>query len=161
MNAITHGKLTPEFIDLFCNMIAHGHYIETACKAMRVPHSTFQSWMRVGKNADSGAYRDFYERVMQADAAAETYALDKWRNYFDKDWKASATFLARRFPDRWSERRYIKLAVDRELEQMMRELQQRLPEDVFLLVMNELASIDESRHVQSVETFETEVADES
>lgn len=140
------GKLTPEFIDMFVNLVSHGNYISTACKLMRLQESTFQSWMRIGKQSEVGIYRDFYERVVQADAAAEAHALNTVTKHFDRDWRAGMTFLARRFPDRWSERRYIKLAVDREVEQMLKDLQQRLPEDVFMLVMNELASIDQEHN---------------
>ena len=119
---------------------------------MMVEDSTFQSWMRIGKKSSVGIYKELYDRVLQADAAAESYALEKWRDHFDRDPKAAKEFLARRYPERWSERRYIKLAVDREMEQMLKELQQRLPEDVFLLVMNELASIDTEK--SSVEAIE-------
>lgn len=150
-NSITLGKLTPAFIDMFCAMISRGHYFATACKAMRVSESTFQSWMRLGKHSPEGIYHDFYERVMQADAAAESYAVEKWRGHFDRDPRASRDFLARRYPERWSERRYIRLAVDREVEQMMRELQRRLPEEVFLLVVSELASIEGERQLQTTD----------
>jgi len=99
-----------------------------------------------GKKADSGIYRELYERVLQADAAAESFALEVWRGHYLKDSKAAKEFLARRYPDRWSERRYIKLAVDREVENMLKALQQRLPEDVFAIVMRELIAIDEEQN---------------
>jgi hypothetical protein len=152
--SVTVGRLNPAFIDMFCNLLSHGNYIQTACKLMRIPESTFQSWMRIGKQAEFGIHREFYERVLQADASAEAYALETVKKHFDRDWRAGMTFLARRFPDRWSERRYIKLAVDREVEQMLKDLQQRLPEDVFMLVMNELASIEQEHN--TVEMVEEE-----
>lgn len=130
---------------MFCEVIAHGNYYTTACKLFRLSESTFQSWMRLGKRSESGIYREFYDRVMQADGVAETYMVEKWRQHFDRDSKSAKEFLARRYPDRWSERRYIKLAVDREVESMLKELQQRLPEDIFVLVINELAAIDKER----------------
>lgn len=148
-NSVTLGKLTPAFIDMFCNMVSHGHYYTTVCKAMRVSDATFQSWMRIGKHSPDGVYHEFYERVMQADAAAEGFAVEKWRAHFDRDSRAAKEFLARRYPERWSERKYIRLAVDREIEQMMKELQRRLPEEVFLLVVNELASLDTERQFQT------------
>jgi len=145
-NALTFGRLTPEFITMFCEIVSHGNYISTACKLMRLEESTFRSWMIQGKKADSGIYRELYERVLQADAAAESFALEVWRGHYLKDSKAAKEFLARRYPDRWSERRYIKLAVDREVENMLKALQQRLPEDVFAIVMRELIAIDEEQN---------------
>lgn len=142
---ITHGRLTPELINMLCAMIEHGHYYSVACKALRISDSTFASWMRIGKTSATGVYRELYERVLHADAAAEHYALEKWRSHFDKDPRAAASFLARRWPERWGERKYIRIAVDKEIEAMLKELQHRLPEDIFTLVVNELASIDMDR----------------
>lgn len=132
---------------MFCNIVSHGNYYTTACRAMKISEQTFQSWMRLGKKSESGIYRELYEKVLQADAAAEAFALEKWRGHFDRDPRASREFLSRRYPDRWAERKFIKLAVDREIEGMMKELQQRLPEDVFALVMNELAAIEREQEL--------------
>lgn len=144
-NAITVGRLTPEFITMFCEIVSHGNYITTACKLMRVEESTFRSWMLQGKKSESGIYRELYERVLQADGAAESFALEIWRGHYLKDSKAAKDFLARRYPDRWSERRYIKLAVDREVENMLKALQARLPEDIFSIVIRELVAIEEEQ----------------
>lgn len=102
--------------------------------------------MLQGKKSETGIYRELYERVLQADGAAESFALEIWRGHYLKDSKAAKDFLARRYPDRWSERRYIKLAVDREVENMLKALQARLPEDIFSIVIRELVAIEEEQN---------------
>lgn len=145
------GKLTPEFIAMFCNIISHGNYPETACKALRISESTFRSWMRLGKKSESGIHREFYERVLQADSAAEAYAVEVWRSNFGKDTRAAPNFLSRRYPGRWGERKFIKIEVEKEIEQMMRVLQQRLPEDIFVMVLNEIALINSEQNQEVLE----------
>lgn len=148
---ITNNKLTPEFIKMFSNIIAAGNYPSTACKAMRLQESTFRAWMRIGKAATDGIYKELYDMVMQAEAKAEVVAVEAWVDNFKKDAKAPKEFLSRRYPDRWAERKFIQVAVEREIKMMLSELQRRLPEDIYSLVISELAAIDQEGQEASLE----------
>lgn len=138
---ISRTELTPELTDALCDIISHGHFFTTACKILRVNYITFQRWMRVGKVETEGIYHEFYERIMQADGVSEAFATEEWRKHFRGNHQAAMSFLERRWPDRWSQRKYVNVAVERELTQMLKELEQRLPPEIFSVVFSEISAI--------------------
>src|SRR5438874_678819 len=81
---------------------------------------------------DEDRYAEFCRRIQQANAEGELYAVAAWRHHIEvgREWKASRDWLARRWPERWASRHYIKIQVDKEIEGMLRELKDRLrPQD--------------------------------
>lgn len=146
--SLTRNELTPEIINAIAQIISRGNYYVTACKALKIPPATFYRWMDIGRAADSGIYHDLVKLVEQADAASEMFAVEEWRNHFSKDYRAERDFLARRHPDRWAERKHITIAVEREIEHMLRELQRRLPSDIFEILVNEISEIGRTKELE-------------
>jgi hypothetical protein len=82
--------------------IRAGSYVSAACAYSRISRETFYGWLRRGRKEETGEYRDFYERVKEAESAAELIAVSNWVTAIKGgDWRASREFLARRFPSRW------------------------------------------------------------
>jgi len=94
-------------------------------------------------------YSVFYLRVKEAEACAEIYAVEAWRSHLDRDWRACKDYLARRFPDRWADQRRVTIGVEREMDHMFRELEQKLPADLFAIVVRELQDMQRDDDVES------------
>jgi len=151
-NEIVKNQLTPEIANAIALIVSRGNYYATACKALGIGIQVFQRWMQIGEAADSGIYRDLYLSVERANAEAEIYAVEKWRAQLG-DGNHAERFLARRHPDRWGEHKHITIAVEREIEGMLRHLQKRLPQDLFDIVINEMAEIGRERELEATETI--------
>jgi len=92
-------------------MLALGAYDTTVCTALGVSQSAWYGWLKEGEaQLEAGDRRslkvEFIEAVKRARTRAKLRALSTWNKAIDDgDWRASAEFLARRYPDEWSPRR--------------------------------------------------------
>lgn len=139
--AISASKLNEQLLETFVRLVMAGNYYIAACKAVGISNGTFRRWMQLGQASldDSDIYRQFFLRVNEADAYAETHAVMSWRNQFSRDYRASRDFLARRYPERWGMQQKITLAVDNELHLILKVLETRLAPDVYGQVIVALA----------------------
>jgi transposase len=99
------SKLTPEVQEKICNAIRAGNYYEAACAYAGIGYSTFRAWIVKGENAKSGKYREFLEAIKKAECEAEVRLVAMWQKHMPENWQAIATFLERRYPDRWGRNR--------------------------------------------------------
>lgn len=105
------SKLTTEVQEKICNAIRAGNYYEAACAYAGIDYSTFRRWMVQGEKAKSGKYREFYEAVKKAEYEAEIRLVAQWQKHMPENWQAIATFLERRYPERWARRLDVKQEV--------------------------------------------------
>jgi len=59
-----------------------------------------------GEKAKSGKYREFVEAIKKAEHEAEVRMVAMWQKHMPDNWQAIATFLERRYPDRWGRKRF-------------------------------------------------------
>jgi pilus assembly protein TadC len=93
-------KLTPERLDDLVVLLAAGVPVEVAARSVGISRRTLDRWLRQD---------ELRERVVQARASGPegTDALTEARlvvlllRAAAVDWKASAWFLSRRWPERW------------------------------------------------------------
>ena len=152
-DAIVRSTISEELIKRLCELIARGNYPATACKALGISHSSYWRWMKAGtadhENGVDSIWRRLYLGVRRAEAFAEAYAVDSLRSHMARDSRAALAYLSRRFPENWSERRFIKIAVEKELTAFMRELQEGLPPDVFNMILEVTSSIEAAHEAES------------
>lgn len=123
--------LTADQRETILALIAGGLTVESAAGAARCSRRSVSRWKRRGEQAGATAEeRDFAWRYVHAEALAEVSLVKIiWKAATvggDGDWRAAAWLLARRWPERWSERR--KLTIDHSPEQ--REEVHRLAESI-------------------------------
>lgn len=94
-------KLTPELQNEICKVIRAGNYIETAAAFAGVSKQTLYNWMRKGRQAKSGKYREFLDAVKKALAESEVRDVMIIAKAAEENWQAAAWRLERKFPDRW------------------------------------------------------------
>lgn len=105
------SKLTPEVQEKICNAIRAGNYYEAACAYAGIDYSTFRRWMIKGEKTKKGKYHEFCEAVKKAEYEAEMRLVAMWQKHMPDNWQAIATFLERRFPERWARRLDVKQEV--------------------------------------------------
>lgn len=95
-------KLNKEVQDTICQVIANGHYQETAARAVGITPQTLCNWLARGREEEEGIYFEFFEAVEKAKAAGEIRDLAVINNAAqDGSWQAAAWKLERKFPNRW------------------------------------------------------------
>lgn len=98
-----------ELVERFLEAIRDGNYYEAACNYAGIDYKTFRNWMNRGEAAaeldkkpkSEKPFFQFFQEVKKAEAEAEALIVSMWRRQIPQDWKAAATFLERRYPDRW------------------------------------------------------------
>lgn len=135
MPGAKHKLLDRDLIDELISYIEVGNYVPTACAAVGVSTGTYYRWLGDGQNVEDiisplDNYDElkesmlngelimefsilqtqawvFRERVLQAAARSEAYAVATIRKQMPQQWTAAMTFLERRFPNRWKRREQI------------------------------------------------------
>ena len=110
------SKLTPEVQERICSAIRAGNYYEAACAYAGIHYSTFRKWMQKGETAKSGKFREFFETIKKAEHEAEVRMVAQWQKHMPENWQAIATFLERRFPDRWGRRMDVRQDIKQEVQ---------------------------------------------
>lgn len=129
------GKLTPERSRKIIKAIKEGSPHETAAASAGIAPSTFYDWLAKGEQYETGVYREFAEKIRQAEAIAESERIRRINKAGKEgDWKADAWYLERRYPDKWG-RRHISAELSHSGEVLNRheyeteDLIQQLQED--------------------------------
>lgn len=98
-------KLTDEVKNKLIDAIRAGNYVTVAARYAGISPSTFWRWMRMGRKAKKGQYHDFHEEIRTAETFAEVIAVSVIRKRLKDDWRAAVSYLERKFPSRWSNRK--------------------------------------------------------
>ena len=108
-------KLTEKAIVQICLRLVKGVSIEAAAEAAGVHRVTFYNWLKKAQEPDaSDLHLKLASEVREAQAVAEETLVEVMRRAAFEgssgDWRAAAWLLARRHPDRWSEKREIQIS---------------------------------------------------
>ena len=98
-------KITRELIDAICEDISQGFTYDQSALNNGIAASTFYRWMHIGKQSNSDAiYKELVIHVNEASEFSEQEALQLVRSVakVDRNWKAAAWFLERRFPEKYA-----------------------------------------------------------
>ena len=108
--------LPKEKRETLLKLISAGNYQRTACRAAGVSEAAFYEWKRKGEAArddlkDGVALTQtqeelvwFVDELDEARAKAEAALVARWyTEAADGDWRAAERFLAKAFPERWSD----------------------------------------------------------
>jgi len=104
---------------LFLIKIRAGNYVTTALHLSGMSRGTLDRWLDAAAeyaeaeaqghrpNADYAVFRDFRRDLVKAAAEAEDRLLADVRNQGERDWKAAAWIMERRFGKRWAKKAEI------------------------------------------------------
>lgn len=91
-------KLTPEVLKTICDGIEEGLPQKYAAARAGVGESTFYHWLKLGREAKSGKYREFLESIKLAEAECIRVNTMFIQVAAKDSWQAAAWLLERRFP---------------------------------------------------------------
>lgn len=97
-------KLTDDTQKRIIQAIELGATYELASQFGGIAYNTFNEWMKAGERAESGAKRDFYEAVKQAEGKAAVKWLLQIEKASAENWQSAAWKLERRYPDTYGRR---------------------------------------------------------
>ena len=63
-------RLTKQLTAKICDLIGEGHTFEHCCRKVGISRTTFFVWRQKGKAQENGKYRDFMNKVQDAEAVA-------------------------------------------------------------------------------------------
>lgn len=88
-----------------------GNYRKVAAEYAGISDRTLISWLSRGRDQMEGdPYHEFYLAVLEAEQTAEVRALGIIQQAAQKDWKAAAWYLERKFPERYCTRAAVFIA---------------------------------------------------
>jgi hypothetical protein len=112
----TKIRVPPHKREKLLKLISAGNYQRTACRVAGISNWTFHDWKNKGDQAredkENGItlteaqeeYYEWVEALEEARAAAEATLVARWyTEAADGDWRAAERFLAKAFPERWSD----------------------------------------------------------
>ena len=103
-------KLTAEVQQRICDALRTGNFLDTAAAYAGVEKTTLHAWLRRGRRASGGVYREFASAVDRALAQAEARDVALIAKAASEgSWQAAAWRLERRFSERWSRREQHKV----------------------------------------------------
>ena len=95
-------KLTPAVSDRICASISAGNFMTVACKLAGIDIDTLERWLKQGR-AGREPYVAFAKKFDTAELECEAVLVKIWKDAAPQDWRGAKEFLAKRFPDRWSD----------------------------------------------------------
>lgn len=117
-------KINKEIIDAICEDISQGYSFDQAALRNGISASTFFRWLNRGKSIDADSiYKYLVEQVREAANFSEAEALQLVRSsaIVNRNWKASAWFLERRFPEKYGKRKDKSIEIEAHFEEESKE----------------------------------------
>jgi len=99
---IGKSKFSAKRQDIIVEALLNCNYRKVAASLAGITEMTLQSWLRRGKTEPKGEYHKFYQRVIKAEAEAESRIVVRVAAASEDDWKAGMELLRRRHPKRWN-----------------------------------------------------------
>jgi hypothetical protein len=95
-------ELTLEIGRIIVTAIAAGNFPSIARQLANVSADTLDKWLKRGARGEQ-PYADFAEAYRGAEIKVEATLVEVWKDAAPGDWRAAKEFLARRYPQRWSD----------------------------------------------------------
>lgn len=102
------SALTPETLILMRGALLALNTIDDSFRVAGIHPSTGYKWLKAGRNARSGEYREFFEQVEDARTQAKAILVGKVAEGARGNPKLALEVLARRWPEEWAKRLKIE-----------------------------------------------------
>jgi hypothetical protein len=98
------SKLDDVIRDAIIRALSIGATYKDAAEAAGVHYDTFNRWMKMGEEAKSGKFHDFYESVRRVEAETRNrYLAVIAKAAHEGDWRAALEYLKRRDRANWGD----------------------------------------------------------
>lgn len=116
-------KLTPELVRRMGDLFRLGMSQQQVAKFHKISPRTLRVWIRKGRAAKTGIYKDLVDTMGHGEAAAVKDCLTNLhRAHVDGNkWQAAAWYLERKHPEEWADRGPGIKEIDRLYAKMVRD----------------------------------------
>lgn len=122
-------KLTDKLCDEICNDIKAGVPIKHSAISHGITEVTFYNWYNQGKNAKSGAKKQFYDKVEEAKSVAITLRARRIYKAGEDNWQADAWWLERVAPNEFGRKDRHEVDMKAQIQSdLLLKLERPLPE---------------------------------
>jgi transposase-like protein len=137
------GKLNKGTIETLCAALERGASYRTACQCAGINESTLYRWLRNGRRAKYGRFKDFLNAVEAAEGRAKLMCLETIGHAIqvDKNWKAALALLERREPEGYGRTNRVEIDARVETESTLHlstekasQLIEALPDEALALL---------------------------
>lgn len=105
-------KLTDQLCDEICNDIKAGVPIKHASIAHGISESTFYNWFDKGREAKTGKFKKFYDKIQEAKSVAITLRARRIYKAGETSWQADAWWLERVDPTNFGRKDTHRIEAD-------------------------------------------------
>jgi hypothetical protein len=145
---ISKLELTPEIAGEICKDIEAGNTLDCAARCAGIGRTTLHRWRRMGSKSIE-PYATFEIMVDMATAKAERKRVSVLSDAMTSpkgavEFAPAQWWLSRACPDSWADTRKVDIKVRQELDGVLDKLQSKLPHEVYELILNVIASEDDS-----------------
>ncbi len=98
-----------------------------------VDESTLHRWLKKGKTAKSGKYRQFYLDFKYSEVKNKLYHLKKIQD--DKSWQSSAWYVERKYPEEYGRKDSFNVQADVKTQQEI-NLSEKFDDDKIRSILN-------------------------
>ena len=140
--------LDPTIQNTLLEYIRKGNHIRVACRAVGINPGTYARWVKWAEGKDRFATKPpppelivFVDKIREAEALCEAEIVKNISTDALEDSEIGLKFLARRYPERWSERkeihnydkdwRVVALGMLRRGEVTLEALEESLPKELY------------------------------
>jgi hypothetical protein len=100
-------------LDAVVQALRQGNYLDTASALAGISHETLKGWLTQGARdfvaGERTDYAVFWARIAASLAEAEATDVARMNRAAQRDWRAAAWVLERRWPERWSSRAQVAI----------------------------------------------------
>ena len=122
-------KLTDQLCDEICNDIKAGVPIKHASISHGISESTFYNWFDKGRDAKSGKFKKFYDKIQEAKSVAITLRARRIYKAGENNWQADAWWLERVDPDNFGRKDTHQVDMNAKVQSdLLVKLERPLPE---------------------------------
>lgn len=140
------SKLTQAVKTTVIDALESGLGPSQAAQLAGISSGTLSEWVRRGEGRDdrpaSLEFAKFAKDVTRAIAASESALISRIHAATEKDWRAAAWLLERRWPDRWANTHRIEMRLQEELDAILDKLQASLDSELYERVLEILSDDD-------------------
>jgi len=97
------AELTVEIGRTIVAAITAGNFPSIAARSAGVSPGTLTKWLERGDKGEQ-PFADFAAAFRRAEVQVESDLVEIWRKAAPEDWRAAQSFLAKRHPERWTDR---------------------------------------------------------
>lgn len=149
------SKLTTQLSTQLCKYLTLGMSPPQAAEMCGVHRNTMRYWLRRGEKEwldPDSHYAAFLKDVNKATAACMRRGLLLVNQAAEDDWKPAAWLLERRFPAQFAPKQMIEVRTQEAVEEILEALAQRLPNDVYMRVLNAVKDEMQERRLPPANT---------